>query len=168
MSFWNVSMKEQSAVPVVALAGSPEVWTGTTSWLPVTNSHWPPTQSPSASATSTRKVTWVWTPGLGFPGVYDTRRFEMVGAFDDGPDPPSLPQAAARRATPSGHSGSCRADRLGANVSHDSILRADDRSVNSALPGRLNLPSGQAALHSGRFAGRRADNANPRGHIGDR
>ena len=101
-------MKEQSAVPVVALAGSPEVWTGTTSWLPVTNAHWPPTQSPSASATSTRKVTWVWTPGLGFPGVYDTRRFEMVGAFDDGPDPPSLPQAVARRATPSGHSGSCR------------------------------------------------------------
>ena len=59
MLFWSVSMKEQSAVPVVALAGSPEIWTGTTSWLPVTNAHWPPTQSPSASATSTRKVTWV-------------------------------------------------------------------------------------------------------------
>ena len=98
-------MKEQSAVPVVALAGSPVVWTGTVSGLPDTNSHWPPTQSPSASATSTRKVTWVWTPKLGLPGVYETRRFEMVGAFAADPDPPSLPQAAARRATPSGHSG---------------------------------------------------------------
>jgi hypothetical protein len=49
--------------------------------------------------------TCVGAPIAGKPGANDTRRFEMVGAFGDGPEPPPQPlHVATRRTKPSGRS----------------------------------------------------------------